>query len=317
MIPGRGSTGNTALRLAGFASIAVFFVTIYLFSVQPRLFDDVQKQLSTSTPAVKTLLPNQHSDDAEGRATTSTVPTTSASPSSITNQLSSTSTAAAQATETQIRKAIIAVSTKENDVSWMKEYVPDWQANIYVMDDPTANLTVEQNKGNEGAAYLTYLIDNYNNLPDIMVFIHALRYQWHNDDPMYDHVPVLRNLQLPHVREHGYVNLRCTWDIGCPRSIEPTADDAPDFAPYWPFTNLHKAWTLTFKDFFPGEPLPERVGAPCCAQFAMSKEKVRERTVEDYKRYRNWLWTTGYESMVSGRIMEYMWHSKPIQFLCT
>jgi hypothetical protein len=28
-------------------------------------------------------------------------------------------------------------------------------------------------------------MDSYENLPDIMVFMHGERYQWHNDDPIY------------------------------------------------------------------------------------------------------------------------------------
>ncbi len=30
------------------------------------------------------------------------------------------------------------------------------------------------------------MIDKYNNLPNITVFIHSLQYQWHNDDPNKD-----------------------------------------------------------------------------------------------------------------------------------
>lgn len=30
-----------------------------------------------------------------------------------------------------------------------------------------------------------YIIDNYEAFPDLMVFIHGERYQWHNDDPTY------------------------------------------------------------------------------------------------------------------------------------
>ena len=52
------------------------------------------------------------------------------------------------------------------------------------MNDLHANTTVAKNKGNEASAYLTYIINNYASLPDYMVFLHALRYQWHNDDPM-------------------------------------------------------------------------------------------------------------------------------------
>jgi hypothetical protein len=33
------------------------------------------------------------------------------------------------------------------------------------------------------------MIDAYEDLPDVMVFIHSDRYQWHNDDPLYGTIP--------------------------------------------------------------------------------------------------------------------------------
>jgi hypothetical protein len=30
-----------------------------------------------------------------------------------------------------------------------------------------------------------YIIDRYNTLPDVIVFMHGGRYQWHNDNPLY------------------------------------------------------------------------------------------------------------------------------------
>jgi hypothetical protein len=30
-----------------------------------------------------------------------------------------------------------------------------------------------------------YIIDHYDKLPDVVVFMHSERYQWHNDDPIY------------------------------------------------------------------------------------------------------------------------------------
>jgi len=86
-------------------------------------------------------------------------------------------------------KAIIAVSVVGDDTRWLTEYFSDWDTNIYVMNDKNATLTVQLNKGRESAAYLSYIIDNYNDLPHYMVFIHALRYQWHNEDPMYGMSP--------------------------------------------------------------------------------------------------------------------------------
>ena len=82
-------------------------------------------------------------------------------------------------------KALVVASMKGDDTSWLDEYFSDWDRNVFVMNDPKAKLTVAKNKGRESMAYLTYLIDNYHDLPEYIVFLHALRYQWHNEDPMY------------------------------------------------------------------------------------------------------------------------------------
>lgn len=101
-------------------------------------------------------------------------------------------------------KAIIVASTSKEDTSWVHEHFPDWQINIYVVDDQHANLTLFRNRGREASVYLTYVLNHYYNLPDYMVFLHADRYQWHNEDPMYDGVNPVKNLRLEHVKEVGY-----------------------------------------------------------------------------------------------------------------
>lgn len=67
-----------------------------------------------------------------------------------------------------------------------------------------------------------------------------------------------------------------------------------------------------FEYLFPGMPVPEEVGASCCAQFAVTAEKIRERPKKDYERYRRWLLETKLTDDLSGRIMEYSWHSKSL-----
>jgi hypothetical protein len=39
-----------------------------------------------------------------------------------------------------------------------------------------------QIKGNEASAYLEYIINNYENLPDICIFVHGHRNSWHNKE---------------------------------------------------------------------------------------------------------------------------------------
>lgn len=149
-----------------------------------------------------------------------------------------------------------------------------------------------------------YIIDHYDNLPDAMLFIHSQRFQWHNDDPYYDGVGMLRNFQIPYLRKQGYVNLRCVWTLGCPSEIHPKSDTHRN--------DVHAGEYFTdgFKELFPGVPIPEEVGASCCAQFGVSRERVLERPRSDYVRFRDWLLKTDLTDDLSGRIMEYSWHSK-------
>lgn len=128
-----------------------------------------------------------------------------------------------------------------------------------------------------------------------------------------DSVISINDLQLDYVRETGYVNLRCSWLVGCPAELEParyfrerpedqghpTAVEFPD----------------SFMELFPGEELPEVVGTPCCSQFAVSREKIHERGIEHYQRARQFLIDTKLASGISGRIFEYAWHSKTVPIL--
>ncbi|KAI9675114.1 MAG: hypothetical protein M1817_001522 [Caeruleum heppii] len=201
-------------------------------------------------------------------------------------------------------KELVVASLKDDDVSWIHEHFPDWSKAIYVADDPQASLTVPKNKGRESMVYLTYIIDNYDHLPDIVVFMHGLRYQWHNDDPIHDGIPMLQKLQLPYIASQGYVNIRCVWVLGCPEEIHPLKADSAISED----ADTERAFQHAFLELFPGKPVPDAVGVSCCAQFAVSRDKLLERPKEDYEFWRRWLLETPIEDSVSGRIMEYSWH---------
>lgn len=82
-------------------------------------------------------------------------------------------------------KALVVASVEADDTSWIHTHLPDWQVNRYVVNSESTQFQVPKNKGREAMVYLTYMIESYNNLPDIVVFMHSQRYQWHNDDPLY------------------------------------------------------------------------------------------------------------------------------------
>jgi Protein of unknown function (DUF3431) len=55
-----------------------------------------------------------------------------------------------------LTKELVVASIKNDDVTWLKEFLPDWKHNVYVANDQSAPLTVETNKGREANVYLTY-----------------------------------------------------------------------------------------------------------------------------------------------------------------
>jgi hypothetical protein len=145
-----------------------------------------------------------------------------------------------------------------------------------------------------------------------MIFQHANRYQWHNDDPLYDGQRMLSRLQVPFVKAQGYVNLRCVWTLGCPAEIRPLKESIAPSSGDAEVSEEARAGAFykpAFEELFPGVPVPEVIGASCCAQFAVTADKVRERPKSDYENYRRWLLETKLPDDISGRILEYSWHS--------
>jgi hypothetical protein len=52
---------------------------------------------------------------------------------------------------------IVVASLRHEDTSWIHRHLPDWSHSIYIVDDPSAELTVPKNKGREAMVYLRYV----------------------------------------------------------------------------------------------------------------------------------------------------------------
>lgn len=71
-----------------------------------------------------------------------------------------------------LKRMVVAAHYEEN-VAWLGGVSRHWQV---IIMGPGGLLA---NKGNEAMAYLTYIIQNYHNLPESMAFIHSHRSSWH------------------------------------------------------------------------------------------------------------------------------------------
>lgn len=194
------------------------------------------------------------------------------------------------------QKALIVASIKKENTSWVSERLPWIDSYIYVNDDPTAALTVPKNKANEVMAYLTFIIDHYASLPEIMIFVHAHASTHHNPWISKSTAELVTYLNPHRVVRMGYVNLNCgTWskDGDCHAQVRPV-----ESRPY--------GWTKEiWLEMFPEYPLPQVLAQFCCAQFAVSRERVLQIPREKFVQMRDIILDT--DIRVVGFSFEYMW----------
>ncbi|KAF8246496.1 hypothetical protein K440DRAFT_553315 [Wilcoxina mikolae CBS 423.85] len=210
-----------------------------------------------------------------------------------------------------LSKHLVLPCTPNDDISWLST-LPQWlnlTPKVYHVPltnssaPPPGTLTVPKNKGNEVMTYLTYILEHYSDLPDLIVFIHASVSTWHNNDLHIFTTPLmLRELNYRRAKQRGYMNLRCHWSPGCPGWIKPLTGI------YNEIKGEEFYLGQVFKYLFPGVAIPEVFGATCCAQFVVTRERIRANSLEEYKRWRDWLMTTELPDKYSGRVMEYLWH---------
>lgn len=216
-------------------------------------------------------------------------------------------------------RTIVVPRMRDDDLSWMQAQLSDilepagnYTLLQYVVDDPEAEYHTPENKGHEVMAYLTYMIDWYDKFPDISVFVHGRDTEWHNNNLLNESSSVmLHNLNLDKVARDGYVNLRCQWDPGCPDQIRPHTAEID-------YGKLEEIFFMeAWKDLFQTEDVPEVFAQPCCSQFAVTRERLRQVPKKQYIRLREWLLNTYMEDHDSGRIFEYTWqylfnHNSPV-----
>ncbi|KAH7081880.1 hypothetical protein BKA63DRAFT_504827 [Paraphoma chrysanthemicola] len=202
---------------------------------------------------------------------------------------------------------IVIPKTEKEDISWMAQEIPDAPLVIYEVDNPNAENKIPKNKGREAMVYLSYIIDHYDDLPDTVMFMHAHRHAWHNNLLMgQDAAEIVKRLNHERVARLGYMNVRCHHDPGCPDWIHL---DRPggDFDFYHKPEEIYWRRNI-WEEIHPGAPIPPSISGICCAQFAVSRQRIREVPIERFKHYRKWLLTTGMDDQFSGRVFEYIWH---------
>ncbi|KAJ5152651.1 uncharacterized protein N7482_009129 [Penicillium canariense] len=201
---------------------------------------------------------------------------------------------------------IVMGKLREEDTAWVSAELAEWRNFIYTVDDTSVPAHTPVNKGREALPYLQFLVDHYDDLPPVMIFLHSHRdgwpAGWHTDTMDYSNVDSVRALQREFVLAEGYVSLRCQTSPGCPAEMQPFRN------PPTPGDTGENHYAQAWEELFGNSNVPEKIGAPCCSQFAVSRDQVLQRPLSDYQRMYNWVLNNDLADEVTANIMEYSWH---------
>jgi hypothetical protein len=199
--------------------------------------------------------------------------------------------------EPRITETLVVACREADDMSWLNNRFP------------LENVAVSRSsKGREALAYLKYIVDNYDSLTDITIFIHNQDHAWHNSR--------LFNLRMSRNLEHldrefvfklGYFNLRCDWEPGCPARLNLSS--TLDLGSGREQDMDHEVETMlqSWNQLHPFDPLPAVLAQPCCSQFVASRKSVRAVPLARWVHFQNWILNTELSDWSAGRVWEYTW----------
>jgi hypothetical protein len=197
----------------------------------------------------------------------------------------------------------VIVSRYKDNINWVNKLTHPY---TIIDKENTANV------GNEAWSYIRFLIDNYYNLPDRMLFVHGHENSYHQDYPTWYIANNLNwNLEFMNINsrrfEEQYISL-----------INDFEDNE------YNYRKSYESWIKTpWKHIFGQFPIQHTLTFLGHAQFLVSKNYVLRHPIHFYKHILNWLETTNIDrdlytgkiehfnknnAYVSARILEYTWH---------
>jgi len=130
------------------------------------------------------------------------------------------------------------------------------------------------NKAHEATSYLYYIIKNYDNLPNNIIFIHDENRSWHHEGKITDNIYYwIENYELENKKYYEFNHTQINKDFD-------VYDNNIAYQDFWkkfiePIVGNYE------------EAIPE-IGQ-CCAQFIVSKAKIMEKPKSYYEAMNQWL----------------------------
>ena len=187
-------------------------------------------------------------------------------------------------------RIVIVTSHWKEDLNWLKKskypvVLIDHEGSDVPAIKPT---TIIPNRGNEASSYIRYILDNWEDLPEYVAFIHGhemSRHQKYKEQ-------MLEIIERAHLTPDCYIPLNGMW-LGEPAPSCVKKDYYLQIAKYW---HLFEPYVRKY----PNQPL----FTDACAQFIVSRNKITQYPFE--------AWQTWYDTLIIHPelvyVFEYTWH---------
>lgn len=284
--------------------------------------EDLLRASNIDTAPAPTAAPAKQKDVA---ADTTSAPDTTLVTSTRTSKPTKAVAPVAIAADNSLSKAIVLAKPNDKSAAWIKEEFSDWNAIIYNISSTATRIvgSTVPLRGGSALAFLTHIIEHYNELPDIILFISTIpledtqiKNSWLAEEKDYkaqltELAPTLHTMNTSYIQANGYTSLRCDPDPGCTENTVIKPLDTFFWGQPW-----HHDVATAYRTLFPTEPkVPAEISSPAAgAQFAVSKAQIYSRSRAEYTEMRTFVQETRMDEGTLQRVMSALWHvvfSKP------
>lgn len=189
--------------------------------------------------------------------------------------------------------SVVIIARYKEDTNWVSKLNKFKNVFIYEKENPDKEpYNVPKNKGSEASAYIKFIIDNYDNLPNHLVLLHCHEFSWHHRDSIIDVLDESINtfIEFKNINDptkcynmgdyQDWVN----GDVGYyyQNLIKPAVGDHTLYG--------------NFTDKQPG-----------CAQFIVHKDRILYHSLNFYKDIYNWILDIDVNFYNHGFYLEWTW----------
>jgi len=135
------------------------------------------------------------------------------------------------------------------------------------------------NKANEATSYLYYIIQNYDNLPENIIFIHDENESWHHSGKITEEIDSWINEYEKQGKTYYEFN-SIVFNTGTTFIPDDVYDSNIAFKHFW---------DTVMQDSYGDYNTIKTTPGKCCAQFIISKNNILKNPKSFYENYYNWL----------------------------